>query len=128
MHIHSVAGSAAGNSLAGAALAAETAQATRRAQELREAGRKLKAASLESGLQFAEQLQSDPQAESLVFQQALGTVGALTGGNSGSNSSALASAESFAQRFSSDVQLQQAPAQIQEVQPTPSSAPVSYWA
>jgi hypothetical protein len=124
MHIHSLATSATGNSLAGAALAAETALATRRAQQLRDAGRKLKATSLESGLPFAEQLQSDPQSASFVF----GTVGAVAGGNSGSNQSALASQESFAQRFTSDVQLQQAPAQIQEVQATPPSAPVSYWA
>lgn len=121
MHIHSVAASAASSSLAGAALAAETALATRRAQELRDAGRKLKAASLESGLQFAEDLQGDPQSASLA-------VGAVAEGNSGSNQSALASSESFAQRFTSDVQFQQSPAQIQEVQATPPSAPVSYWA
>jgi len=124
MHIHSVAASAAGNSLAGAAVAAETALATRRAQELRDAGRKLKAASLESGLQFAEQLQSDPQAAA----SASGAVGAIASGNSGSSQSGLASSESFAQRFTSDVQLQQANAQIQEVRATPPSAPVSYWA
>jgi len=122
MHMHSVAASAAGNSLAGAALAAESALATRRAQELREAGRKLKAASLESGLQFADQLQADPQSA------ALGVVGAVADGNSGANQSALASQESFAQRFTSDIQLQQAPAQVQEVQATSSAAPVSYWA
>lgn len=122
MHIHSVAASSAANSLAGAAIAAETALAKRRAQELRDAGSKLKGASLEAGLQFADQLHSDPQA------QVLTAVGAVTSGSSGSNSSAQASSESFAQRFTSDVQLQQAPAQIQEVPATPASAPVSYWA
>jgi hypothetical protein len=124
MHMHTVAASAAGNSLAGAALAAETALATRRARELREAGRKLKAASLEAGVQFAEQLQTDPQ----TAAQAGTMICAIAGSNSGSNASALASAESFAERFASDVQLQRLPAQIQEVQPTSPSAPVSYWA
>ena len=122
MHIHSVAVSSTANSLAGAALAAETALAKRRAQELRDAGSKLKGASLEAGLQFANQLHADPQA------QLLSVVGAVTSGNSGSSSSAQASSETFAQRFTSDVQLQNAPAQIQEVSATPSSAPVSYWA
>ena len=124
MHIHSVAASSAANSLAGAAMAAETALAKRRAQELRDAGSKLKGASLEAGLQFADQLHTDPQAAAqLPF-----AVGAVTSGNSGSNSSAQASSESFAQRFTSDIQLQQDSAQIQEVASTPASAPVSYWA
>ena len=122
MHIHSVAASSTANSLAGAALAAETALAKRRAQELRDAGSKLKGASLEAGLQFADQLHSDPQA------QVLTAVGAVASGNSGSNSSAQASSESFAQRFTSDVQLQQGSAQLQEVSAIPSTAPVSYWA
>jgi hypothetical protein len=122
MHIHSVAASTTANSLAGAALAAETALARRRAQELRDAGNKLKAVSLEAGLQFADQLHSDPQAQLLT------ALGAVSSGNSGSSSSAGASSESFAQRFTGDIQLLQAPAQIQEVFPTASSAPVSYWA
>jgi len=120
MHIHSVAASAAGNSLAGAALAAETALATRRARELREAGRKLKAASLDAELQFADQMQTDPQGIALA--------GPIPGGNAGSDQSALASSESFAQRFASDLQLERPPTQVSEVQPTPASAPVSYWA
>ena len=124
MHIHSVAASSTANSLAGAAVAAETALAKRRAQELRDAGSKLKGASLEAGLQFADQLHTDPQTAAQVPV----AVGAVTGGNSGSSSSAQASSESFAQRFTSDVQLQQAPAQIQEVSAIPASAPVSYWA
>lgn len=124
MHIHSIAASSAANSLAGAAMAAETALAKRRAQELRDAGSKLKSASLEAGPQFADQLHADPQAA----DQILTAVGAVASGNSGSNSSAQASSESFAQRFTSDVQLQQALAQIQEVSATPASAPVSYWA
>ncbi len=122
MHIHSVAASTTANSLAGAALAAETALARRRAQELRDAGNKLKAVSLEAGLQFADQLHSDSQAQLLT------ALGAVSSGNSGSSFSAEASSESFAQRFTGDIQLLQAPAQIQEVFPTASSAPVSYWA
>ncbi len=124
MHNHSAAPSATGNSLAGAALAAETALATRRARELRDAGRKLRAASLEAGLQFADQLQIDPQSAA----QSLSLVGAIPGGNAGSDQSALASAESFSQRFSSDLQLERPPTQVSEVQPTPATAPVSYWA
>jgi hypothetical protein len=126
MHIHSVAASSTANSLAGAALAAETALAKRRAQELRDAGSKLKGASLEAGLQFADQLHTDSQFA--AQPQVLTAVGAVTSGNSGSSSSAQTSSESFAQRFTSDVQLQQDSAQVQEVPATPSSAPVSYWA
>jgi hypothetical protein len=125
MHIHSASASAAGNSLAGAALAAETALATRRAQQLREAGRKLKAASLEADLPFGDHLPSDLQSASPSLDAA---VQAVAGGNSGSNASAQASVESFAQRFTGDAQLQQLSAQIQEVQAAPASAPVSYWA
>jgi len=141
MHIHFSAANAAGNSLAGAQEAAETALATRRARELRDAGQKLRAVSLESSVSFGDQLQGDAQSTAQAAAQAFRDSVAMAGAVGDGDAAGQVPAESFAQRLASDLQLKASampppqilsnPGQANQVQPiqrVASSRPVSFWA
>ena len=123
MHIHTTQASATGNALA-SAQAAETAISLRRARELRDAATKLKAASFDFGSGIPADTLSDPQTQS----QSASLVGAWTSGSAASSQFGLAIQDSVEQRSSADSQLTRTPPQIQEVQLTPASGPISYWA
>jgi hypothetical protein len=123
MHIHATQANAAGNALAGAQ-AAETAMSLRRARELRDAAAKLKGASFDFGSGIPQDTLSDVQSDA----QAVSLVSAWAGGSSASGQSALAIQDSISQRSAADSELPNLPVQVQEVQRTSSSAPVSYWA
>ena len=122
MHIHSAQANALGNTLA-AAQNAETAMSLRRARELRDAAVRLKAASLDMSSNLHSELSTDPE----TAAQTVSMVTAWTGGESASGQSSSSRQE----RFATDAQPQNAPAQIrptQQVQHAPPSNPVSYWA
>ena len=114
MHIHSAQASALGNALSGAQ-SAETAVSMRRARELRDAATRLKAASLEINTQIPEH---DPNQDQETVAQQIAMINAWSGGQP--------SQQPFQQ--SPPVQPRGAQSQIQEVQRTPPSNPVSYWA
>ena len=118
MHIHAAQASALGNALAGAQ-DAETSLSLRRARELRDAAVRLKAASFES----LSSLPADPD----TAAQTVSMVAAWSGGGSASNPSGPSTQE----RSAADQQPPETSARIQEtqqVQRTPPSSPVSYWA
>lgn len=131
MHIHATQANAAGNALAGAQ-AAETATSLRRARELRDAASKLKAASFDFGSGIPQDTLSDTLSDSQdnlqADTQAVSLVSAWAGGSSASSQSALAIQDSVAQRSAADSELPNLSVQVQEVQRTPSTSPVSYWA
>ena len=119
MHIHAAQASALGNALAGAQ-DAETAMSLRRARELRDAAVRLKAASFET----ISSLPSDPD----TAAQTVSMIAAWSGGSASSQPGSQSGA-SVQERAAADVQ--NASAQIQQaqqVQRTPPSSPVSYWA
>ncbi|HEX4322984.1 MAG TPA: hypothetical protein VHZ52_18865 [Acidobacteriaceae bacterium] len=109
MHIHAAQASALGNALAGAQ-DSETAVSMRRARELRDAATRLKAASLEIHTQIPEH---DPNQDQETAAQTISMVTAWSGGQPSRQPSPQSSAVL---------------SPIQEVQRTPPSNPVSYWA
>jgi hypothetical protein len=118
MHIHATQASALGNALAGAQ-DAETSMSLRRARELRDAAIRLKAASFE----VISSLPADPE----TAAQTVSMVTAWAGGNATS----AQSSPSIQERSAADAQPQNAASpiqQTQQVQRTPPSSPVSYWA
>ena len=118
MHIHATQASALGNALAGAQ-DAETSMSLRRARELRDAAIRLKAASFE----VISSLPADPE----TAAQTVSMVTAWAGGNATS----AQSSPSIQERSAADAQPQNAASpiqQTQQVQRTPPSGPVSYWA
>jgi hypothetical protein len=135
MHIHTTQASATGNALAGAQ-AAETAMSLRRARELRDAATKLKAASFDFGSGIAQDTLNDPriapqpgsQTDPQTAAQTSSLASAWASASAASNQFGLAIQDSVAQRAAADTDLTRTPPQVQEVQRTPFSGPVSYWA
>jgi hypothetical protein len=126
MHIHAAQASALGNALAGAQ-DAETTMSLRRARELRDAAVRLKAASFET----ISSLPADPD----TAAQTVSMIAAWSGGGSASSQSGSQpgsqSGPSLQERSTADLPPPSSSAKIQEtqqVQRTPPSNPVSYWA
>lgn len=126
MHIHAAQASTLGNALAGAQ-DAETTMSLRRARELRDAAVRLKAASFET----ISGLPADPD----TAAQTVSMIAAWSGGGSASSQfgsqPGSQSGPSVQERAAADVQPPNASTQIQQsqqVQRTPLSSPVSYWA
>jgi|HubBroStandDraft_1064217.scaffolds.fasta_scaffold1867748_1 hypothetical protein len=119
MHIHAAQASALGNALAGAQ-DAETAMSLRRARELRDAAVRLKAASFEP----IASLPADPD----TAAQTVSMIAAWSGGGSAASQPGSQSGASVQERAAADVQLPNASTQTRQVQRTPPSGPVSYWA
>jgi len=125
MHIHPAQASALGNALAGAQ-DAETAMSLRRARELRDAATRLKAASFEMNSNIPANPETDLHTDPLYAdpQTAAQTVSMIAAwsGSPQSNSSSQSGAPASGQDIPSQTQ------STQQVQRTPPTSPVSYWA
>jgi hypothetical protein len=120
MHIHAAQASALGNALAGAQ-DAETAMSLRRARELRDAATRLKAASFEMNSNIPANPETDLHTDPQTAAQTVSMIAAWSG--SGQSSSAQSVPPTQDQPGASS-QTQS----TQQVQRTPPTSPVSYWA